>query len=469
MVRYDLNQLSVTNGWRIMVEKGLWQAVLGELEVSISRANFATWFKHTSIIGNENGQVVIAVPNIFTKEWLEKKYDGDIRQALTRVCDDFKNVEYKVGSTSQSKPEPMLAETLMATPKPQTSDARVTGEPNTTLNEKYTFETFVVGSSNELAYAACQAVAKHPGTKYNPLFLYGGVGLGKTHLMQAVGNEIRRADPGKKVAYLTSEGFTNEFLSSLQRKRTDAFADKYRKIDVLIVDDIQFLAHKERTVEEFFHTFNALHQSSKQIILSSDRPPQAIVGLEDRLRSRFASGMSADIQAPDLETRSAIIMNKATSQGVSLPVDVVEFLARNFMSNIRELEGALIKLLAHCELRDTEPSLGVTQALLGANNNLLRHKAPSTKLVIERVAAFFDLSVADIVGAKRDKEIVLPRQVAMYIMRHELGLSFPKIASAVGGRDHTTAMHSVSKIERQVAEDEMLRQEVAGIKERLYS
>lgn len=451
-----------------MIEKGLWQAVLGELEVSISRANFATWFKHTSIIDNEHGQVVIAVPNIFTKEWLEKKYDGDIRKALTRVCDDFQGVEYKVRA-SGAKAEPVLAETLLAAPRSQATESRAVAETNHTLNDKYTFEAFVVGSSNELAYAACQAVAKHPGTKYNPLFLYGGVGLGKTHLMQAVGNEIRRADPSKKVAYLTSEGFTNEFLSSLQRKRTDAFADKYRKIDVLIVDDIQFLAHKERTVEEFFHTFNALHQSSKQIILSSDRPPQSIVGLEDRLRSRFASGMSADIQAPDLETRSAIIMNKAISQGISLPVDVVEYLARNFMNNIRELEGALIKLLAHCELRGTEPSLAVTQALLGNNSGQLRRKAPTPKFVIEQVAAYFDLGVADITGTKRDKEIVLPRQVAMYIMRQELGLSFPKIASAVGGRDHTTAMHSVSKIERQVEEDEMLRQEVAGIKERLYS
>jgi chromosomal replication initiator protein len=414
--------------------------------------------------------IVIAVPKIFTKEWLEKKYDGEIRQALSRVCDGFESVEYKVRPIGQPshKPEPVMAETLLATPKTETVEPRPS-EINPTLSDKYTFENFVVGSSNELAYAACQAVAKHPGTKYNPLFLYGGVGLGKTHLMQAVGNEIRKSDPSKKVAYLTSESFTNEFLSSLQRKRTDAFADKYRKIDVLVVDDIQFLAHKERTVEEFFHTFNALHQASKQIILSSDRPPQAIVGLEDRLRSRFASGMTADIQAPDLETRSAILMDKANQQGVELPAEVVDYLARTFMNNIRELEGALTKLLAHCELRQCEPTLVIAQALLGNTAGQSRQKAPTPKLVLDQVAAFFDLSVADITGAKRDKEIVLPRQVAMYLMRHELGLSFPKIAAVVGGRDHTTAMHSVSKIERQIESDELLRQEVGSIKEQMYS
>lgn len=449
--------------------KGLWQAVLGELEVSISRANYATWLKHTAIVSSEDGLVVIAVPNIFTKEWLEKKFNTEICQALDHVLDGFKTVEYQVRSLSQAKAEPVLAETL-APPLPEatTIESR-SSDQSPRPNAKYTFETFVVGSSNELAYAACQAVAKHPGTKYNPLFLYGGVGLGKTHLMQAVGNEIRRTGPSKKIAYLTSEDFTNEFLASLQRKRPDAFADKYRKVDVLIVDDIQFLARKERTVEEFFHTFNALHQASKQIILSSDRPPQSIVGLEDRLKSRFEWGMTADIQAPDLETRSAILINKADEQGVALPPEVVDYLARTFMSNIRELEGALTKLMAHCELHNYEPSLVVTQEVLGSATQRSRPKLPTPKLVLERVASYFDLSMSDLVGTKRDKEIVLPRQVAMYIMRHELNLSFPKIATAVGGRDHTTAMHSVAKIERQIENDATLRQELGAVKEQLYA
>ncbi len=454
------------------MEKGLWPAVLGELEVSISRANFATWFKHTSVIANDNGFVTVAVPNIFTKEWLEKKYDTDIKGALERVCDGFKGVSYTVKAQHTQTPEPVLAESLlMATkPAPVITMPQVTSDDNAPgINPKYTFDSFVVGSSNELAYAACMAVAKHPGTKYNPLFLYGGVGLGKTHLMQAVGNEIKRRDPAKRVAYVTSEDFTNEFLSSLARKRTESFAAKYRKIDVLIVDDIQFLARKERTVEEFFHTFNALHQSSKQIILSSDRPPQAIVGLQDRLKSRFASGMMADISAPDLETRSAILQNKAAAQGVMLPLEVVDYLARSVVSNIRELEGALTKLLANCEFRGVEPSLSIAQALISGSNSRHHQKPPSAKVVLDKVAGYFDLQVADLTGPKRDKEIVLPRQIAMYIMRHELGLSFPKIASVVGGRDHTTAMHSVSKIEGKLESDEGLRQELVGIKERLYA
>lgn len=447
--------------------KGLWQAVLGELEVGISRANFATWFKHTSIIANEDGNIVIAVPNIFTKEWLEKKYDRDIKAALGRVCRNFKAVEYKVKTSPHQKIEPGLAEQLVPVTAPILPADQIK-DSDQSLNSKYTFDRFVVGSSNELAYAACQAVAKNPGTKYNPLFIYGGVGLGKTHLMQAVGNEIKRQDPTKKVAYLTSEGFTNEFLSSLSRKRTEAFVEKYRKIDVLIVDDMQFLAGKEKTQDEFFHTFNALHQSNKQIIISSDKPPKAIAGLEERLRSRFEWGMTADIQAPDLETRSAILINKANAQGVMLPLEVVDYLARTFMSNIRELEGALTKLLAHCELYNTEPTLMAAQSLLGNMGIRTRPKLATAKSIIEKVAAYYDLPIGDLTGTKRDKEIVVPRQIAMYLMRHELGLSFPKIAAAVGGRDHTTAIHSVAKIERLLETDEALRSELSEIKGRLH-
>lgn len=449
--------------------KGLWQAVLGELEVSISRASFATWFRHTSIISSQNGYVVIAVPNIFTKEWLEKKYDQDIKSAFARVYADFRGLEYTVASGAPAKADVVMNESLTMSP-PQDKPSPRSGDQASAkpigINEKYTFNTFVVGSSNELAYAACQAVAKYPGSKYNPLYLYGGVGLGKTHLMQAVGNEIKRHDPNKRIVYVTSETFTNEFLSSISRKRTEDFVKKYRGVDVLIIDDMQFLAGKEKTQEEFFHTFNALHQANKQIIISSDKPPKAIAGLEERLRSRFEWGMAADIQAPDLETRSAIIMNKARASGVDLPLDVVDYLARTFIGNIRELEGALIKLLAHCELRGQEPNLMMAQALLGSTPKP-RTRTITAKTVLEQVSAYFDLQLADITGAKRDKEIVLPRQLAMYIMRNDLGLSFPKIGSSVGGRDHTTAMHSVSKIEQMLESDEMLRQELAGVRERI--
>lgn len=450
--------------------RGLWQAVLGELEVSVSRANFSTWFRHTSIISNQDGHVVIGVPNIFTKNWLEKKYHGDIKAALQKVSTDVQTVEYKIGTAPASPAPSRLAARDHKPAAVQTSLPTAAAAKPHNLNEKYTFDTFVVGSSNELAYAACQAVAKSPGTKYNPLFIYGGVGLGKTHLMQAVGNEISRHDPSKRIEYVTSESFTNEFLQALQKKSTQSFAEKYRQVDVLIVDDVQFLATKERTVEEFFHTFNALHQANKQIILSSDKPPQAINGLEDRLRSRFASGMTADVQPPDLETRAAILQRKAAAHGLVLELDVIDYLARHCQSNIRELEGTLTRLLAYCELRSLQPSVAAATALLGnAADSRPRFRAATPKTVIERTAAYFDLTTADIIGPRRDKEIVEPRQIAMYLMRHDLNMSFPKIGGAVGGRDHTTAMHSVSKIEQKIDRDEMLRGDVQSIRDRLQA
>lgn len=452
-----------------MSSKDLWQAVLGELEVSVSRASFSTWFKHTDIISQEDGHIVVAVPNIFTKEWLEKKYHSDIKTTLCRIQPGVQTIEYKVSGTQpKTKPAPRQAAAAAQPASPRPIQSQTTA-PASKLNQKYTFDGFVVGSSNELAYAAAQTVAKNPGTKYNPLFLYGGVGLGKTHLMQAVGNEILRNDPTKRIEYVTSEGFTNEFLAALQRKKTAAFTDKYRQVDVLIVDDVQFLAKKERTVEEFFHTFNELHQSNKQIILSSDRPPQAINGLEDRIRSRFASGMTADIQAPDLETRSAILQSKAGAQGVMLPLEVIDYLARHFQNSVRELEGALTQLIAYCELHELEPSVVTASKLLGnLAANSPRRKLPTPKSIIEKTALYFDLQPADITGSKRDKEIVVPRQITMYLMRTELNLSFPKIAQHVGGRDHTTAMHSVAKIEKLIETDEALRVELRQIKERLH-
>jgi chromosomal replication initiator protein len=286
--------------------------------------------------------------------------------------------------------------------------------------------------------------------------------------MQAIGNEVLRADPTKRVEYVTSEGFTNEFISSVSRKKNGNFADKYRNVDVLIIDDMQFLAGKEKTQEEFFHTFNDLHQANKQIIISSDKPPKAIGGLEERLRSRFEWGMTADIQKPDLETRSAILQSKASAQGVMLSTEVIDYLARHFQSNIRELEGALTQFMAFCELRGVEPSIAAATGLLGSiADNRPKRRIATPKVIIEKTAAYFDLQPTDITGSKRDKDIVVPRQIAMYLMRQELNLSFPKIASNVGGRDHTTAMHSVSKIEKLLEADENLRNEVKMIKERI--
>ncbi len=469
--------------------KGLWQAVLGELEVSLSRANFSTWFKNTAILSSEDGHVVVAVPNIFTKQWLEKKYHADIKAALEKVHNEVHSVEYKVSSASPALatagaavgavPGGRPAVRVRAEGSPRSYSSRLEGvqtalptaapDTNPNLNSRYTFDTFVVGSSNELAYAACQAVAKAPGTKYNPLFLYGGVGLGKTHLMQAVGNEIIRRDQTKRIEYVTSESFTNEFISSLSRKKNESFVDKYRQVDVLIIDDMQFLAGKEKTQDEFFHTFNALHQANKQIIISSDRPPQELTTLEERLRSRFAMGMIADVQAPDLETRAAIIEARAESEGMILPPGVSEFIAQHVKSNIRELEGAFTQLMAACEVKGMPLTLEAAQSVFGRSGAVSRARRASAtpSLVLERVAAYYELQISDLIGPRRDKDIVVPRQIAMYLMRQELGLSFPKIAQAVGGRDHTTAMHSVTKIEKLSDKDETVRTDIAAIKQQL--
>jgi len=458
--------------------KGLWQSVLGELEVSVTRAHYSTWLRPTHVISNEDGHVVIGVPNIFNKQWLENKYHTDIKAALAKLDSGIHTVEYKVVAKAQQSGTAVAAGTTHSANKRSESahpSAKQTALPTSAptqsnLNPRYTFDSFVVGSSNDFAHAACQAVAKSPGTKYNPLFIYGGVGLGKTHLMQAVGNDILRHDSSKRIEYITIESFTNEFINSISKKKSESFVEKYRNVDVLIIDDMQFLAGKEKTQDEFFHTFNALHQANKQIIISSDKPPKQLVMLEDRLISRFEMGITVDIQPPDLETRSAIIQSKANSQGIDLPLEVIDFIARHAQSNIRELEGTLTKVLADCEHRKAEPTLARVQQILAAEVAARPKLKPlSPKSIIDRVAAYFDLRDADITGAKRDKEIVVPRQITMYLMRHEMDLSFPKIAAAVGGRDHTTAMHSVTKIERLVEQDENLRSDIQAIRERLNS
>ena len=460
--------------------KGLWQSVLGELEVSVTRAHFSTWLKPTYIISSEDGHVVVGVPNIFNKQWMENKYHAQVKTALSKLDNGIRTIEYKVvgkagnvGLTTETPPT--RPQKRVETPRSELAPRRAqqtqlpTAAANhSNLNPRYTFESFVVGSSNDFAHAACQAVAKSPGLKYNPLFIYGGVGLGKTHLMQAVGNEILRRDPSKRIEYVTIEGFTNEFINSISKKKNESFVEKYRSVDVLIIDDMQFLAGKEKTQDEFFHTFNALHQTNKQIIISSDKPPKQLVMLEDRLISRFEMGITVDIQPPDLETRSAIIQSKATSKGIVLELEVVDYIARHAQSNIRELEGTLTKVLADWEHNGAEPTLARIQHLLAADVAARPKLRPiSPKTIIDRVAAYFDLQASEICGTKRDKEIVVPRQVTMYLMREELGLSFPKIAAAVGGRDHTTAMHSVAKIEKLVENDENLRGDIQAIRERL--
>jgi chromosomal replication initiator protein len=463
---------------RVMRERSLWQAVLGEIELSVSRGNFITWFKNTVLIKQDDEVVVVGVPNVFIKQQLERKYNQLIADTLHKNGAVANRIEYKIHSTAATttktdepepdvlKPSPSNAHApVQAAPRPQSS--ALTHKYRQGLNERYTFENFIVGSGNELAYAACQAVAMNPGTKYNPLFLYGGVGIGKTHLIQAVGTTVLQNNPNARVVYVSSEQFVQEFVDALRFKKNTDFADFYRSADVLIVDDVQFLAGKEKIQEEFFHTFNAIHQANHQIIISSDKPPREIPTLEERLRSRFVWGMSIDMQNPDLETRCAILQTKAQTHGITLPTDVMEYLATNVQTNIRELEGALNQLLAFCEMRGLSPDIHIATSLLGGAAS--RPKHISARQIIERTAKHFQIAVEDILGPKRDKDIVVPRQVAMYMLRSELHLSFPKIARELGRKDHTTAIHSIEKIEKESRLDADIRAAISQIKERLYA
>lgn len=460
-----------------MQDSALWQTVLGEIELSVSRGNFVTWFKNTQLIKHKDDVIVIGVPNIFVKNQLERKFNDLVVEVLAKNGAKPERVEYKIhtGISPRFDDSAVLknASTLKnADPKNQlsmrTKIADVTHSYRQGLNEKYTFENFVVGSGNELAYAACQAIASKPGTKYNPLFIYGGVGIGKTHLIQAVGNAIMAAKPGTRIVYASTERFVQEFVDALRfKKNTSSFAGFYRGADVLIVDDVQFLAGKERVQEEFFHTFNSLHQANKQVIMSSDKPPKDIPTLEERLRSRFAWGMSIDMQSPDFETRCAILHSKASSQDFELSQPVVEFLATRVQNNIRELEGVLNQVIAFCEMRGIEPSFQVVSTMFEDGRS--RPKHINAKQIIERTAKHFHISLEDILGPKRDRDIVVPRQVAMYMLRSELHLSFPKIAHELGRKDHTTAIHSVEKIEKEINYGGPIRQNVNELKERLYA
>ncbi|HEY1645656.1 MAG TPA: chromosomal replication initiator protein DnaA [Candidatus Saccharimonadales bacterium] len=459
-----------------MQNDGLWQAVLGEIELSVSRGNFLTWFKNTQLVQTDDAVIIIGVPNVFIKQQLERKYNTLITTVLGKNGVSPKSIEYKINTTNA---KPVLDEPVMfgddgleiqdeaAVLKGSSSGSSLAHSYRQGLNDRYTLDNFVVGSSNELAFAACQSIAKEPGKKYNPLFIYGGTGIGKTHLIQGVGNTLTTSFPDLRILYISTEQFVQEFVDALRFRKTADFASYYRSADVLIVDDIQFIAGKEKIQEEFFHTFNALHQANKQIIVSSDKPPQDIPTLEERLKSRFTWGMSIDMQIPDFETRCAIVKSKALGHNVDLSQEVVEYLSNNIPTNVRELEGALNQLLAFCEMRSLEPSLAVATSLLGTTKTRPKHL--SAKQIIERTSRHFQIPIEDIIGPKRDKDIVVPRQICMYMLRSELHLSFPKIARELGRKDHTTAIHSVDKIEKQSRLDPGLRQAISDIKERLYA
>ncbi len=449
----------------IQINQAIWQAVLGEIETTVSHAVFVTWFKPTELVIYDDGGFAIAVPNIFAKQQFETKFSQQVGSALEKNGVSAASLSYVIKSTVSKKRsgerEPLADVLALRTPKKSTT--RTIGDG---LNPRYTFESFVVGASNDLAYAASQAVSTSPGTKYNPVFIYGGSGLGKTHLIQAIGNDIKRHQPDTRVLYVSSETFVSEFLDHVQFKKK-GFADKYRSVDVLIVDDVQFIAGKQATQEAFFHTFNHLHQSNKQIILSSDKPPRNIPTLTERLRSRFEWGMSIDIQLPDYETRMAIVKTKAALSGVELDNDTVEYLAKNMNTNIRELEGALNQLLAFCEVRGVPPDIDTAVGLLGNVRQTRPHHLTS-KHIVDKTARYFRIDTKEILSDKRDKHIVVPRQIAMYLLRSELHLSFPRIAVELGRKDHTTAIHSVEKIDKAIKLDFVIREQVADIRERLY-
>ena len=454
-----------------MTNEELWQVVLAQIQLNISQANFATWFKSTEIISQKSGRVTILVPNSFAKEWLENKYNKTILKILHELSEEIKEVKYAIGKArpreeGREMETEKIPEALPATNQLEFQEFQINKETN--LNPRYTFDSFVVGPFNELPHAAAIAVSKKPGLVYNPLFVYGGVGLGKTHLLQAIGNETSRSFKKKKIKYISSEKFTSEVVSAIQNRKMEDFKSKYRDVDVLIIDDAQFLAGKEKTQEEFFHIFNVLYENNKQIIISSDRPPRAISALAERLRSRFEGGMIADISAPDLETRVAILKTKAQEKKIDFSDDVYQYIASVIQKNIRELEGALNRLIVYQKLNNQKPDLEITKTLF---KNIL--SSPTTlvtpKKIIQIVAEFYDLKDKDILAASRKKEIVKPRQIAMYLLRQELKNSFPFIGRKFNGKDHTTAIHSYKKIVREIEIDKKLEEEISLIKERVFS
>lgn len=440
-----------------MDPKEVWQTALGELEVVFSKANFRTWFKDTFILKVSQEEVVVGVPNAFAEEWLEDKYDEQIQEALKKIIPTLKKVSYKV-SRQTTPPKPTIT-----TEKPV--EAHEITHPQ--LNTKYRFQNFIVGNSNRLAAATAQAISSKPGTVYNPLFLYGGVGLGKTHLVQAIGNEILNKYPNKKIVYVSCERFTNDFISSISNGKINNFKKAYRDVDVLLVDDIQFLSGKEGTQEEFFHTFNTLHQSNRQIVMTSDRIPQAIPQVAERLTSRFGWGMVADIQPPNLEMREAILRSKCQEKDFSLDDDIINYIAIAVESNIRELEGAIIRIMTYCQFNKVTPSLDVTSKIL---EDLIVSKGRSLSVdkIIKVTGDFFKVGPDELISAKRNKELVWPRQIIMYLLRHEMNMSFPKIGQVLGKKDHSTVMHGVSKIEKEIGANNELKKELTLIKEKLY-
>lgn len=468
-----------------MTNEELWKAVLGQIELSISKANFITWFKNTGILDNQDGVVTISVPNGFAKEWLENKYNLYILRALKGFDKNIQSIRCNISSEKTvSLPQTMESlRSVDAIHHPENSGfvrkkliekpfftATGPADPvfhETNLNNRYTFENFIVAENNELARAACYAVSQNLGMAYNPLFIYGGVGLGKTHLLQSIGNEVAKNAPEKRVKYINSERFTTELVDSIKNQKVDLFKEHYQQMDLLIIDDIQFLSGREKTQNEFFHIFNALYQLNKQIVISSDRPPKAIPTLEERLRSRFEGGMITDISRPHLETRIAILESKIAEKGFAMPPLAIRFLAENITQNIRELEGALNRVIAFSEFHRVAPTLENTEKIISQlieNNKKTIHIDDIFRVIID----FYTITKEDLLKKGRKKEISHPRQVLMFLLRDELQMPFSGIGDILGGRDHTTALHAFEKINKQKETLPRLKEELATLRERLH-
>ncbi|MDY0323878.1 MAG: chromosomal replication initiator protein DnaA [Candidatus Carbobacillus sp.] len=442
--------------------EAIWQTILDELQKRLSKPSFETWFQETKGFQVENNELLIKAPNAFIKSWLQDNYIAYLATMIEEIYGQ------------PLRPRFLTPEELPKHPIPPTTTPSLETQPSSRmapeaepLNPKYIFETFVVGHGNRFAHAAALAVAERPAKSYNPLFIYGGVGLGKTHLMHAIGHYVRKHHPNLKVVYLSSEKFTNEFIGAIRDSRTEVFRQKYRSVDLLLIDDIQFLAGKEQTQEEFFHTFNTLHEANKQIVISSDRPPKDIPTLEERLRSRFEWGLITDIQPPDLETRVAILYKKTKAEQLDIPNDVLLYIASQVSTNIRELEGALIRTVAYASLMNRDIDVPLAEEALKDIISPQNHKQLTVFDILKTVADHFSVKIEDLKGKKRQRDIVLPRQIAMYLTRELTNLSLPKIGQEFGGRDHTTVMHAYEKINTSLTEDPKLKQTIAELRERL--
>jgi len=443
----------------------LWQSAVGELELKLSRPIFDTWIKNTQAISLEDGVLVVTVHSAYAKDWLENRLYDVIHRTVSDIARRTTSVRFIV---RRGAPADVPAEGLFkgqGALEDPVAEAEPLSDLETGLNPKYSFESFIVGHSNRLAHAGCLAVAEKPGLAYNPLFIYGGVGLGKTHLLHAVGNYAQQRR--HRVLYVSTEKFANELINAIRTRTTEAFRAKYRTIEVLLLDDVQFLINKEATQEEFFHTFNDLYQRNRQIVLSSDRPPKAFMGLEERLRSRFEWGLIADIQPPDLETRIAILSSKAERQDIRVPEEVIVFLAQQIQSNIRELEGALTRVLAVSRMLGQPLTVQTAKQALSSSLYPARDLSPAE--IKKAVAAYFGIDVGEIEGRRRSRPIAMARQVAMYLMRELTAMSLPQIGQALGGRDHTTIMHGIDKVAALFEKDEQLRRQLLDLKTKLYA